>query len=122
MKKLLRSIFTISLLLFAFNAFSQDTIVKMDGELILAKVLKITDKTVEYQRFGFADGPLYVLRKYDISEIKYRNGMVDLFDEQLIKRDKAKKDTSIIKLKRAFKIECFSPIRGDLAIAYEQCS
>ncbi|HVA97293.1 MAG TPA: hypothetical protein VNG53_00240, partial [Bacteroidia bacterium] len=80
MKKALQFIFLTMLLLSAFNAFSQDTIVKVDGEKFQAKVLKITESKVEYQRFGFADGPLYIISKVDISEIKYKNGMVDKFN------------------------------------------
>ncbi|MEO6882928.1 MAG: hypothetical protein ABI199_02760 [Bacteroidia bacterium] len=111
MKRTLRFLLPVLFLLMAFNAFSQDTIVKIDGEKIQAKVLQINSKTVEYKLFTYQDGPLYIVNKSEIKYIKYQNGTVDQF---------AKTEALKPNYNRALKMELFSPLYGDIAFAYEQ--
>lgn len=61
------------------NAAAQDTIVKRDGNEVIAKVLKVGVDEVEYVKFNAQDGPLYTLPASAISLIKYANGDKDIF-------------------------------------------
>lgn len=52
-----------------------------DGDLIRAKVTKITPDDIEYKIFNNLDGPLYVLPTEDIQKIDFENGTVQIFTE-----------------------------------------
>jgi hypothetical protein len=58
---------------------AQDTIIKYNGERVVARVLEITPTEVRYKRFNFADGPTYIDLKEAIKVIKYPNGLKDEF-------------------------------------------
>ena len=62
--------------------YSQDTIVKGNGDLILAKITEITVSEVKYKKINFLDGPTYVEKKSDIEMIKYSNGLKEHFEKQ----------------------------------------
>lgn len=69
---------TLFILLLAFlNAFSQDVIIKKNGEEITAKVIEITDESVKYKKWD--DSPVYSLDKAQVFKIKYENGQSDFF-------------------------------------------
>ncbi len=67
--------------LISINGFSQDVIIKTDSVKIEAKVLEVGLHTVKYKKFSNQDGPVYVIGKSDILEIKYKNGERDVFNE-----------------------------------------
>lgn len=54
---------------------------KTDGDLIRAKVTKITPDDIEYKLFNNLDGPLYELPTVDIQKIDFENGTVQSFAE-----------------------------------------
>ena len=57
----MKKIFLFCIIIFAsINANAQDTIVKLSGDIILAKVSEITPTEIKYKRFDFQDGPTYV--------------------------------------------------------------
>lgn len=58
---------------------AQDTIYKRTGEIISAKILEIKIKEVSYKRTDLLDGPLFIVNKNDIKQIKYATGMIDSF-------------------------------------------
>ena len=65
------------ILLFFFlsnNCFSQDTIIKRDNEIIVAKIIEVDSKSVKYKKNNYLDGPLFILEKYKIRKIIYKNG------------------------------------------------
>ena len=62
--------------------YSQDTIVKSNGDLIQAKITEITVSEVKYKKLNFQDGPTYVEKKSDIEMIKYSNGLKEHFEKQ----------------------------------------
>ena len=70
-------IFMVALLL-ANAAFSQDLLVKRNGEQMRVKVLKITKKKVQYVRHG-TELPVYTLPISDIQYIEYPMGDRDTF-------------------------------------------
>lgn len=54
---------------------------KTDGNLIRAKVSKITPQDIEYKLSNNLEGPLYVLPTADIQKIDFENGAVQSFME-----------------------------------------
>ena len=63
------------------NAYSQDILVKKNGDEIEVKVSKISDDEIEYKRWSNPDGPSYVVSKSKVFMIKYMNGDKDVFNE-----------------------------------------
>ena len=60
----MKYLFLFSVLLFLSNSnFAQDTIVKLDGSKIAAKVIEINSSDVKYKKFSMPDGPTYVESK-----------------------------------------------------------
>lgn len=59
--------------------FSQDTIFKRNKEIVIAKILEISDSEVKYKRFDLPEGPDYIEIKSNIAIIKYSNGLTESF-------------------------------------------
>lgn len=88
-------------MLLSISKFSlaQDTIIKQNKEMVLAKILEISAEEVKYKRFDLTDGPLFTVLKSDILRIKYSNGSVDEFGktplpDAIIKNNSAPADIS----------------------------
>ena len=60
-------------------SFSQDTIFKMDGSEIKAKVLEIDEEIIKYRFFNQPEGPIRSLKKKDIFLILYQDGTREKF-------------------------------------------
>jgi hypothetical protein len=71
--------FAIFFLCVANISFSQDTIVKRNNTIVLAKILEITTSEVKYKRQDMLDGPVYTELKNDITMVKYANGLKEEF-------------------------------------------
>ena len=56
------------------SLFAQDTIQKVDGEVIYGKVIEVGTKSVSYKKTGAEDGPSYAIELKMIANIKYKNG------------------------------------------------
>ena len=82
MKKLL---LTLTLLISVFGLFAQDSILKINGEIISAKILEIGTDNVKYKKFSNIDGPLYTISKDEIKEIIFENGDKESFSNSLTK-------------------------------------
>jgi hypothetical protein len=66
------------LLFFIGNTlFSQDTIVLVNQEKILSKIIEINVSNIKYKKSNNIDGPDYFESKSNIKLIKYANGFVD---------------------------------------------
>lgn len=77
-----------AILLFISNIIqAQDTIIKINGETILAKISEITPTEIKYKRFNFQDGPSYVENKSEIAQITYSNGLKEVFSVKEIKKE-----------------------------------
>ena len=72
MEKLIYSIITIFCV--SMYSYSQDIIVKQDGEELNANVIEITENKVKYRLFDSQDGPIRNLVKSDVFMIIYENG------------------------------------------------
>lgn len=80
-----RGIFVIATFLaslLSLVTYAQDTIIKISGEEIIAKVMKITPEIVEYYKFNKTDGPIYSIYTTDIEIIKYPDGSKDIFNNE----------------------------------------
>jgi hypothetical protein len=64
------------------SLLSQDIINLKDGNEIYSKVLKISEKEIEYKKFSNINGPVYVKSISEISSIKYENGTIESFHSQ----------------------------------------
>ncbi len=61
--------------------YGQDTIYKTNGNLIIAKINEIKPDEINYHRFDFQDGPMYVEKKADIVQISFSSGMKQTFEK-----------------------------------------
>lgn len=72
----------LSLLIIPLTLFSQDLIVKKNGDEIQAIVKEITINEIKYKRFDNPEGPLISLAKEDVFMIKYQNGTTEILGKQ----------------------------------------
>ena len=56
------------------SAFSQDNIIKKNGDEIKAKVVEVGTTEIKYKKFEKQSGPTYVIEKADVFMIKYEDG------------------------------------------------
>ncbi len=62
-----------------FILHSQDTIVRRDGHIHVAIISDISEFDVQYFRFEYPDGPIRTLMRSEIAEIRYADGLIDVF-------------------------------------------
>lgn len=74
-----RLFFTLVSILITSICFAQDIIVQKDGSTIQAKILKVTQSSVEYKKFDNQNGPTYTISTKDLQCINYENGTKDTF-------------------------------------------
>jgi hypothetical protein len=67
---------------FALPSFAQDIISMKNGTREEANVLEIDETTVRYKKFNNPEGPTYTAKKETISEITYKNGTKENFDNK----------------------------------------
>ena len=73
-----------SLLFFSYlSVSSQDVITKNDGSDIESIIKEITIHGVKYVKYSNQDGPLYTVTKFDVFRIKYSNGEIETFNNDL---------------------------------------
>jgi hypothetical protein len=94
---------------------AQDKIYRKNGEVLKVKILEVSSTEIKYKIFGDEDGPIYVLEKDRIQKIVYQNGRVekpilDIKDPELYADQ----------LKKAIKVNFFSPLSGYLQLGYEK--
>lgn len=73
----MRKIIAFLLLLSSGQIFSQDVIIKRNGEELKAKVVELTETTVKYKPEDNLDGPIYNIPKSEVFKIKYATGKSD---------------------------------------------
>ena len=67
------------LLLTTFNSIAQDSIVKRNNERIAAKIIEVSSTEVKFKRFDYQDGPVFILKNWEILNIVYANGLKESF-------------------------------------------
>ena len=63
-----------------FSASAQDMVVKKDGTIIKAKVIKVGSSEVEYKKWTNQNGPIYSISVNELLAINYQNGEKDMFE------------------------------------------
>lgn len=65
------------LLLASFNPLhAQDSIFMKDQQILIGKVNEISKHEIRYHRVDNLEGPVYVLKSYDVDKVKFSNGEV----------------------------------------------
>lgn len=62
-----------------FLSFSQDIIVKKNGDEVKTKIIEITEENIKYKEFDFQEGPLRSIKIKQIFIILYQNGKRENF-------------------------------------------
>lgn len=86
--------------IFGFNANlkAEDTIVKVNGDRIVAKITEVGTNAITYKKFNSPDGPTFVDHKTDIFYVRFSNGDKQFFaKEQFSSTQKAMIDTNLVK-------------------------
>lgn len=69
-------------LLFGLNfVHAQDVILTTESDMILAKILEISEDSISYKKFDNQDGPLYKMSVSRINKIKFQNGTEQTFND-----------------------------------------
>ena len=76
----MKSVLTITFLLISFCTYAQDIIKTISGEVINAKVFEINKEDIKYKKYNNPDGPVYVIKKQEISTITYQNGETEIYN------------------------------------------
>lgn len=83
-KLLLLAFFGSSLL-----SYSQDNLLKRDGDSINCKILEIKVNEITYRRTDHLDGPLYTVSKADVTKIIFEGGRVEYFGNSKDKEEES---------------------------------
>jgi hypothetical protein len=59
------------------QVLGQDTIYKINGEVIASKIEEINPTVIKFRKFSNLSGPIYSELKNDIFRIKFTNGVID---------------------------------------------
>ena len=94
MKKLIMS------LLFTFITssfcYSQDVIVKQNGDEIEAVVIEVSSDNIKYKDFDYQDGPLRNISVHEVFMIKYKNGTKELLNKAETTNTQTGNDANLI--------------------------
>ena len=61
------------------TCMAQDVIIKKDGRRLEGRVVKITDKEVEYRKLQNPEGPIYTIEIADLIKVEFENGTSEVF-------------------------------------------
>jgi hypothetical protein len=73
-------------IIFATICFSQDVIIKTNGDEIKSKILEVGQNEIKYKNFDYQNGPSYTISKSEIFMIRYENGSKDVFNDSKTKK------------------------------------
>ncbi len=103
------------LLCFVVFLSAQDKIYRQNGKIVEAKIIEVSSSEIKYKEFNNPDGPIYVLETDRIKKIVYENGKEEKFEDNL--KDPERYEGQ---LKKALKINFFSPLYGYTEIGFEK--
>ena len=95
--------------------FAQDKIYRQNGKIVEAKIIEVSSSEIKYKEFSNPNGPIYVLETDRIKKIVYENGKEERFEDNL--KDPERYEGQ---LKKALKINFFSPLYGYTEIGFEK--
>ncbi|MDO9340508.1 MAG: hypothetical protein Q7T72_08285 [Bacteroidales bacterium] len=84
---------TFIIILSPYVSFAQDKIYKTDRTIIEAKVQEVGDAEIKYKKFSNLNGPIYILKKEDVSMIVYENGEKEVYNQVQSNQQKIPKQT-----------------------------
>lgn len=70
----------LGMLLCTSNIYSQDILIKKNGDEVEVRVISISNDEIEYKKWSNQDGPSYIIPKGEVFMIKYKNGEKDVFN------------------------------------------
>lgn len=97
--KALYTILVFVLTLMLNKVFTQDLIIKKNGEEIQCKVLEVLLTEVKYKKLSNLEGPTYSIMKTEIFMIKYENGEKEVFSDSEKEKQLSSSDDSSIGLR-----------------------
>ena len=117
--KLLKKLSYILILMLACNGvgYAQDVIHKKGGEKIKCKITQVSPEEITYKRLDEVDGPTYTIDKAKILKVVYQNGRVETYVSNASLNDP---ELYADQLKRAIKVNFFSPQVGYFQVTYEK--
>jgi hypothetical protein len=71
------------IILVSNSIFSQDTIILINNQSILSKVIEVSEHSIYYKKHDNLNGPKYIVSTLNVSKIIYQNGSVDYFNDSL---------------------------------------
>ena len=78
------------------SAYSQDYIMKKNGEEIKAIISEVGQSEVKYKKHDLPNGPVFTILKSDIFMIRYENGSKDVFNEVAMNKPSAKSTSDLV--------------------------
>ena len=60
------------------NLYSQDIILKKNGETIDSKIIEIGIDKIKYHKYSNLSGPVFVILKEDVTNITFENGDIEM--------------------------------------------
>jgi hypothetical protein len=72
--------------------FSQDTLVKVDGNRLTAKIQKITEQEITYKKWSFVNGPDYSISTNSVYKIIFENGTTEIFNNEVVEKNEIARD------------------------------
>ncbi|MFM2207890.1 MAG: hypothetical protein RL213_1865 [Bacteroidota bacterium] len=94
---------------------AQDTLFKLNREVLVVKISEVGLDEVKYKLWGYEDGPTVVVAKDQLQKIVYANGTV-----QLVQPEMTDPRNYAGQKKNAVKFDFFSLLRNDLSLGYER--
>lgn len=116
MKNIVKILGISAIVLFAYNAQTQDVIHKKNGKVIEAKVVEIGTSEIKYRQFDQPDGPIYVEEKENLLKIVFQDGRTEFYGT-------ARMDDAALfegQKKAAIKISFLGPLFGYTNFLYER--
>ena len=75
----MKNIFFYFLLFPLISVFSQDVIVKINGDMIESKVEGVSSKFIKYHKYNNLKGSVFNIKIMDVAEIRYEDGSVKVY-------------------------------------------
>lgn len=105
-------------ILFLSNTTSaQDVIYRNNGKTIQSKIIEIGEDYVKYKEYDNQDGPLYNIDLARVKQIKYENGKVEKYSNEV---DKFDKELYVGQRDRIIKFNLFAPLLGYSEFSYQK--
>lgn len=65
--------------MFGYRLTAQDTLIKKNGDKVIADIIEISTNEIKYKRFQMPNSPLYIDHKNNVLEIHYTNGLIERY-------------------------------------------